>query len=733
MDKHTARTILAIPAAIAAILAAATASAQEAQPAAATPELGEVIVTAQKRAQDIRTVPTSVSVVSQDQLENLHVTQLADVASYVPGLQVVSGGSPGQVMIALRGIAPISAGANTGTYVDETPLGSSSIWQRETTFQLDLLPYDIERIEVLRGPQGTLYGAGSMGGLLKYVTVSPDLTNYGFQVGGGFSDTAGAGNTGSILRIGANLPLVEGRFAIRASYALNYIPGYVDNMTNGDRDLNEGEQESARLAMLWQIADGVDFELTGMKQSIDSDNNAHIALDPATLRPIGSEFGNILSVNEPFGKDIDYLAATLNWDLGFATFVSATGYSEATTDQRVDATQYAGLLGLPPGFAIAWFDLGLDFRKITQEFRLTSAGAGPLAWQLGAYYSEEDAHNSQVIRLASADGSPFPIPGYDPLADLTVPSDYTETAFFANGSYALTDRFTLGAGVRYASNEQEYWQNVTGGVLIPLGMTRGASDEDVFTWMLDGKFQVTDDAMLYARIATGYQPGGPNAALPGVPPSVDSSTLTSYEIGLKSDFADNRVLLDVAAFHIDWEDIQIGVVDTDSATSWLINGGKAASQGVELTTRFKATERFLLGLDVTYTDAEVTEDIPALGGVDGDTLPYIPKLAWSAVADYRFPIGSAWNGRVGLAYRWVDDRKTNLDSNPGAFPLDSYGALDLSADVGNEHWTLSAYARNATDERAYTNIATSFSGETPHLRATPIQPRTYGLEIDYRF
>lgn len=727
MKLHRGRNALTVAGAVAMTLAAAAAWAQTAD----TTSLGEVIVTAQKRAQDVRSVPASVSVVGAEQLENFHVTQLSDVAGYVPGLQVTSLGTPGQQFISLRGIAPISPGANVGTYVDETPLGSSGIFQREVQFQLDLLPYDVERLEVLRGPQGTLYGAGSMGGLLKYVTRSPDLDSYEFRAGGGLSDVEGADDLGYIFRVGANLPLVEGRFALRASYSLNEIAGYIDNDLTGDEDINDGEQEAARIAMLWQLNDAVSLELSAMMQSIDSDSNASVALDPATFQPIGPDLADDLAVEEPFEKNIDYYAATLRWDLGFAEFVSATGYSDISTDQRIDATfafgGFPALVGLPPG--ISFFDLGLDIRKITQEFRLTSSGDQPFQWQIGAFYTEEDAHNSQLISLKAVDGSP--IPGLDPLAALTLPTDYTELAFFANGSYRFTDQFELGAGVRYASNEQDFWQVVTGGIILPIGTTPGTSDEDVITWMLTPKFQLTDDAMLYLRVATGYQPGGPNVALPGVPPTVDSSELTSYELGLKSDFVDDRLQLDVAVFYIDWKDIQI--TDDDGVTSWLINGGTAESQGVEVTTLFNATDSLRLGLNATYTDATVTNDVPPLGGADGDRLPYVPELAFSATADYFFPLGSDWEGRIGGGYRWMDDRSTGLESNPGAFALDSYGALDLNADIGNDNWTFRVYSKNVTDERSYSNIGTSLGGSTPHLGGTPIQPRTYGLEVDYRF
>jgi iron complex outermembrane recepter protein len=731
MNEHRGRNGLKVAGAVALALAAASAGAQT-----AGTNLEEVIVTAQKRSQNVMNVPSAVSVVAQSQLENFHVTQLSDVAGYVPGLQVTSLGTPGQQFVSLRGIAPISPGANVGTYIDETPLGSSGIFQRETQFQVDLLPYDVERLEVLRGPQGTLYGAGAMGGLIKYVTRAPNLSKYEFQAGGGISDVEGSGDTGSIVRVGANLPLVEDRIALRASYALNEIPGYIDNVQTGDKDINDGEQESARLALLWQLTDDLSFELTGMTQSIDTDNNAIVALDPATERPLVSEFGNDLTVDEPFKKDIDYLSATVTWNFGDVELVSATGYSEVDTRQRQDATfALGGLPGilpppigpLPPG--ISYFDLALDFTKITQELRLSSTGEGGFQWQLGAFYTEEDAHNSQLISLKAVDGTPIPI--LDPVAELTLPTDYTEQALFANANYEFTDRFELGAGVRYASNDQDFWQIVTAGILIPIGTTTGKSDEDVFTWMIAPKWRLNEDTMIYGRVATGYQPGGPNVALPDVPPTVDSSQLTSYEVGLKSNLADDRVLLDAALFYIDWDDIQI--VDSNDTTSWLVNGGKAESQGIEVSTLFKATDRLQLGLNVTYTDATVKGDVPALNGLSGDRLPYVPELAVAATADFFFPVGSAWEGRVGGGYRWQDDRLTELESDPAAIKLDSSGVLDLNADIGNDHWTFRAYTKNLTDERSYSTVDPALSGATAHLGAIPIQPRTYGLEVDFRF
>ena len=182
--------------------------------------------------------------------------------------------------------------------------------------------------------------------------------------------------------------------------------------------------------MLWQLNDAFSIELSGMMQSIDSDNNASVALDPATLQPLTSGPGTFLSVDEPFKKDIDYYSATVTWDLGSAELISATGYSDISTDQRIDATfafgGFPALVGLPPG--ISFFDLGLDVKKITQEFRLTSTGSEDFQWQLGAFYTEEDADNSQLISLQAVDGTPTPF--LDPLADLTLPDRLHGTGIF---------------------------------------------------------------------------------------------------------------------------------------------------------------------------------------------------------------------------------------------------------------------------------------------------------------
>src|SRR4249919_1234833 len=282
MRRHSLTSAITITLALG---LAGPALAQQAAPAdqqaATAQELDVVTVTANKRTENIREVATAVTKLSDTQLENINATQMSDYANYVPGLQVQDSGSPGQTQVSMRGIAPLSSGSTVGTYVDEAPLGSNNLYQQATLFALDLLPYDIESIEVLRGPQGTLYGAGAMGGLIKYVMKKPDTTQNEFRVGMGVSDTQGADGTSLDWRIGGNLVLAQDSVAMRASFASNDTNGYVDNLATGQQDINDASQSSGRFSVLWKN-EKASAQFSLMKQKIDSEDNSTIAFDPTT-------------------------------------------------------------------------------------------------------------------------------------------------------------------------------------------------------------------------------------------------------------------------------------------------------------------------------------------------------------------------------------------------------------------------------------------------------------------
>lgn len=704
-----------------------------------------VVVTANKIEENIREVPSSITAVDTELIDNLHATELADFAAYVPSLQVNSQGAPGKVTIALRGLTPLTSGSTIGTYIDETPVGSSGLYQSASVFQLDLLPDDISRVEILRGPQGTLYGANTLGGLVKYVTTDPNLGAYEFRLGGGISDVEGAGDPGWDVRAGLNLPLVRDRLGLRASYARNEIPGFINNVVNGENDINGGTQQSGRLALLWEPNDKIRVQFAALGQRIEIDNNSIVSLNPVTLQPNFGDLTNEVFVNEPFEKEIGLVSLTVDWDLGWASITSATSYSDISTQQRQDSTVAFGgvpvLFGLGPA-GLSTFDVGLDLQKFTQELRLTSRRDGPFFWQLGAYYTYEDAVQSQTALLQQLDGTPYP--GLPVLADLSIPSTYEEIAFFANASYRFTDWFKLGAGFRYSHNDQSFAQVVTDGVLLGLGTTPGTSEENVYNFMVSPEVQVSKDQLLYLRIASGYQPGGPNVvplgAPPDVPAAVDSSSLTSYELGWKSEFFENRLLFDVAAYHIDWSNIQVGA--NVGGVNVLINGGQASVNGVELTTGFKVTQEFRIGFNGSYTDPTFRNAVPSIGALPGDRLQDIPEFQGAITADYYLPLRGGWNSHFGAGLRMVGDRKSAPESAGPAtgteapYPLDSYAALDLGADIYNKNWTVRLFVKNVTDERAYQTInavSDEITGAVDHLAGIPIPPRTIGIEVDWRF
>ncbi len=716
-----------------ALVASAGAHAQEATPDADT--LGTVIVTAEKRSEDIQQVPMSIGVINEAQLENLHATQLADYAGYIPGFTVVNGGSPGQAMLGIRGVSPLSAGSTVATYIDETPLGTSSNYGGGSTDVLDLLPYDFQSVEVLRGPQGTLYGAVALGGVLRYVTKQPDLDQWSWRVGADGFTTEGGSDAGYGGRFGFNAPIVAGQLALSASFARQDSPGYVDNVRTGEKDQDSFSQQVAHVQLLWQPSDRFSVKLQAIQSRINSDSSSAVAIDPISLKPIYGDLKDDNYVPEPYKKDVNYYNATVNWDLGFADFVSATSYSDNTQHSVLDATLVYGVafpaFGLPsPGISAVSYDLKLY--KTTQEFRLTSKSDGPWEWLLGAFYTDENSKQNQAASAQFLDGSS--IPGLDPLAVIALPSTYKEYAFFGDLTYKINSTFDVTGGIREAHNEQTFSQISSGALVGGSATVTGDSSEDVLTWSFSPRMHLTPNQMVYVRIATGYQPGGPNVSFPGVPPSVDASTLTNYELGWKAMFDDNRWMLDIAAFDIEWEKIQVSA--NTGGLAYLANGGTARSRGWEMSTAYSPIAGLRLGLNGAYTDAKLTEDVPSLGGLNGDRLPSIPKWAWSATADWSFPVFTGWTGRIGGGIRYVGDTFSGVQSSANVYPQDSYVVGDLNADISNDRWTVRLYIKNLSDERVYTNLSglpSALTGEVSQVKGVPLQPRTIGIGFDAKF
>ncbi|HEV2597155.1 TonB-dependent receptor [Sphingopyxis sp.] len=709
---------------------------------------GEIVVTAQKREQRLIDVPSAISVVGAADLEQFQAASLTDIASKVPGLQVDSGGTPGQATVTLRGIASLGATTTVGTYIDEAPIGSSSIYARSAEFAPDLLPYDLERIEVLKGPQGTLYGASSIGGLLKYVTRDPDLDKMELRVGGDVFDIANSGDLGYSGRIGGNLPIVEGTLAVRGSYSYRSTPGFVDNVADGEKDINDYSQQSARIAVLWRPSDGFSLDLAGLWQKVKAEGYGSTRflipepylsgggrIPPGALVPLADGRSTDLALPNLFDNKMLYLTATAKVDLGFADFVSATSYSDSRTFQYGDQTDVYGplipLLTGDPGLSAFFITLNLE--KFTQEFRFSTAdGEAPFQWLVGGFYTHEKSGNEQVVTAQDLDGAP--IAGLNPLATAGLPSTYKEYAAFGQASYTFADVFEVGGGIRWARNDQDFRQiSDSAAGLVPTANQPGSSSEDVVTWSGFARYAIAPRASLYARVATGYRPGGPNVILANVPPQVGSDRLTNYEIGLKADILDNSATIEAAVFQMDWDDIQLSV--SRNGASYFDNAGSARARGLELAANIRPGERLSIGINAAYTDAKLRDDTPSGNGLAGDRLPAVPKFAASITPQYDFPLTGDWKASIAGSMRFVGDRYTATPNSADAIKLPDYTAFDLSLRASNERWTAQIYVRNLTDSRGLLSagVSTSALGGRNYVNAVPLQPRTIGLAIDFKY
>lgn len=724
---------LFITGSIAALMAAMPAEAQE---PGAVEAAGEIVVTAQKRVQNVQDVPISIAVVSGEELQEQGSASLVDYAGYVPGMNVSNSGTPGQTTITLRGVAPLNASQTVGIYLDDAPVGSSAIYNRAGAFTIDLMPYDLERIEVLKGPQGTLYGASSIGGLVKYVTVQPDTREFKVRAGiEGFAIKGGDG-LGWGAQAMVNVPIVQDGLAVSGSFAWRSTPGWVDSVNNAAlKDQNDYEQRGGRVALLWTPTPELSVKLAAIWQSLDSEGNGLYAADlTGTRLGDGRSYNNY--VPESYDIDLDYYSATIDYDFGAATLTSATTYSKTQSAQVQDASYAFGVLfplltggAIPPGITPFFLDLGL--KKWTQEVRLASPSGGRFEWLVGGFFTDETTSNAQLVRSFDMAGNP--IAPLDPLAIVGLPATYKEYAVFGNATFKLSEQFEITGGVRWARNDQTFRQ-ISSGAIVPQADDPGKSSEDVFTYSISPQFHINEDAMLYARLATGYRPGGPNVIVPNVPPTVDADRMKNYEVGLKADFADRMVSVDVALFLMDWTDIQ--VVRSFGGVSGGANGGKARSKGIEGSFALRPAPGLTIGATGSYTDAVLSEDVPDISGVDGDRLPAVPKFSGALRADYEFDLGGGNKGSFGAGIRHASSRLSLVESDPLVARAKPYTSVDLNASVTlGDHWTVRAYARNLLDNKGEMARSTMADGlnRPSFLAISPLQPRTIGVALDMAF
>jgi iron complex outermembrane recepter protein len=773
MNTHRGRKSLTVAGAVALALATAAAGAQNAP---ATTKLGEVIVTAQKRSEALADIPMSVSVVGGDLLERQQADNFQDIASSVPGLSLNSN-TRGITRVTLRGANTGGVASTVGVYVNDVPFGSSSGLANGAVLSGDFDTFDVARIEVLRGPQGTLYGASALGGVIKYVANAPSTESFEARFQGSMEDTADA-DTGYALTGVVNIP-VSDSFALRASGVFRSDGGYVASIGNNpipalqdpsvnivdgtlvQDEINGTDVTGGRLSALFKPSDAFSLDLTVLYQDIKSDNADAFEVDPITLSPLYG--GRVASRyhDEPTDTEYRLYSATLDWDLGGVSLQSVTSYSEFAQDFTRDAA-VVDVLGAglgtaqlltfaysTPGTADTLLSGVLDQTvttdKFTQEFRLVSPQADNFEWLLGAYYTDEDSLIHQEL-IAVQPGTSDPVAAIPLPADLAIDSKYEEVALFGNATWHVTDRFDLSFGARWSENDQDAAQNgliilpiLPGGQLV-LNFDDLSSSESPVTWSFSPRYEFSDTTSAYLRVATGFRPGGPNVLPPGAPApaTYDSDELTNYELGIRTGNASGSFSLDVAAFFLDWEDIQLLQVVNGFGIN--ANGGTAESQGLEFTATTR-TGGLSLSFSGAFTEAELTEDTdPLVGGLDGDELPFVPEWTLALGGDYEWNAFSDATAYVGGQVAYTGDRLADfdnrldpLDPTSARHEADAYTTVDLRTGVLWDNWSLELYGKNVTDEEGITDILAPGTRPNGAAAIALIRPRTIGLALGVRF
>jgi iron complex outermembrane receptor protein len=753
-----------VPLVLVPLAAAPAAHADEqAQPnatAATATTLQEVVVTAQKRQEKLHDVPMGVTAVTSEQLDKLRLADFQDLQAMVPALSVQQI-QPGLSRLTLRGENVGSVGSTVTTYIDDTPFGSSNALANGSIITGDFDTWDLKRVEVLRGPQGTLYGAGSEGGLLKYVTNPPDPTKEAaaFEIG---YEAITHGGSDPLAKAMINVP-IAGSAAIRLSGFTTWIPGYVDDSQLNETQVNRGYRQGGRASFLVNATDNFSIRLTAFGQNLRTDGTngvdvvgaAGTPLTPPAnqLQPDSGDYNQNRFINEPSTFRYRVVSATLDWNLGWGELSSISSYGKNYQNLFTDVSSamlqpgvtYGNLatlvVGAPAGLAETNV---ITMGKFTQELRLASTGTHTLDWQLGAFFTREA---SMIVQ--SLPSFFVPSQALTPLPSLESPvlgAIYREGSGFGQITWHFNPQFDVGLGVRWSENRQSEDESIGGLLVNPPQLTGGSSTGTDWTYSVAPRWHVTDNTLVYARVATGYRPGGPNALPPIVPIGVvtqyQADSTTNYEVGMRTGFLDNRLSIDVAAFLINWQKIQLfEFVDNFGINA---NGGSAQSKGAEWTLGLTPVEGLNFLLTGAYIDAALTADAPAAGGSNGDALPYAPKWSTSLDGSYTWHAANDLDAFVGATWSYTGARISDFAASAtvvgGALAfvpdpratLPSYNTVSLRAGLEEARWTLELYVKNIGDTRgitAYGNSGTPNFGGSIGL----IQPRTVGATATVRF
>jgi outer membrane receptor protein involved in Fe transport len=744
-------------------------------------QLEEVVVTAQKRSENLQDVPISVQAIGAERLDELQISDMTDYARFLPNVTVQTA-APGFSTIYMRGVA---SGENSnhsgplpsvGVYLDEQPVTT-------ITGPLDIHVYDIARVEVLSGPQGTLYGASSQAGTIRIITNKPSPSGfsaaYDLEVNKVSHGDYGYGFEGYV-----NQPLRENA-AVRLVAWAQHDGGYIDNVPgtltypiglppdnlgpvtiNNNRlvedDYNEVDTYGARAALRIDLDDTWSITPTLNAQRTEADGN--FSYDPTKGDLNVSRFRPERSDDKWVQAALTIEGAVSNLDL-----VYAGAMMKRWVDSESDYSDYSYFYDTLAGYGVYWLDdadrphdisqyiQAKDaYKKTSHEFRVATPADQPLRVTMGLFYQRQ-THNIQQRYKIDDLNAPTEVPGWPDTIWLTkqlrVDRDY---AAFADATFDFTDKLSVTGGIRFFKSKNslegffgfsDFYSSQTG-VAACFGppVVRGGpctnvdkvTEDNGHTYRLNAQYEIDDDRMVYLTYSTGYRPGGINRR--GTLPPYQADYLKNLELGWKTQWLDRRVRWNGAVYSEKWDDFQFSFLGANGLTE-IRNAGKAKMKGIESDLSWVVAEGLTLNAAASYTDAELDEDYvpdpsapPA--AVKGTRLPVSAKVKVNATVRYEWTLMGDMEAHVQgsvvhTGSAWPDLQAADRDV-VGKLP--AYTTVDLVAGVQRENWRFEAYVKNLLDEEGQIDRGVQcISSVCSRVFVTPIRPRILGVRFGQSF
>ncbi|HEY0683094.1 MAG TPA: TonB-dependent receptor [Steroidobacter sp.] len=736
--------------------------------------LEEIVVTAQKREQKLQEVPMALTAVSGAQLEQQGITQFQDLLRSVPGVSF-AGTEPGQSRYAIRGVSTEASSPTVGVYLDDISLVSIS-----TAFAgaIDPAFFDFERVEVLKGPQGTLYGGSAMGGAIKYVSRQPVIDSTSFSTSAGLSTTRG-GDLSYEAEGVANIPLVQEKLAVRGGVSYRKTGGYIDNVPDGltevwtrsttqppaaivptrystlsafgRDDVNERDLLAARLSAKYTPTDTLAIVPAVFYQKSEKDGTD-------TFFTNLPEFRSSYRFAQPTKDDVGIYSLTITNDFGGATLTSITAFVDREVSWDRDYSLFIGNLAAP-FFAYDSFNTSdTTTETFTQELRLSGdAFNGRLQWVGGLYYADQEDRLLQVVTTAGA-GVPFGL-GTDVTYFGDQRTDSKQFAAFGEVTYEILSNLDLTLGLRYFDAEQtvngDFDGIFNGGAST---VENKKSTEDGVTPKVSLAWRATPDNMLYTTASKGFRQGGPNRfntnsplcapdferlGIDRVPDGYRPDTLWTYEIGSKNQVLDRRATVNAAVYYTDWSKIQQQVNLPTCGFQFVGNVGAAEIKGAELAVEAAITDALTLGGTASYTDAEITESAPGVSAQVGQSVLDTPEWMGNVYGDYKFQLSETMEATLRAEYQYRDSSLRQFDTTMlVTYPdgssanvanmtqiQDAYDIVNVNFTVLRGDWQYRLFVNNLLDETPYLDFSRT-SGESS---ATTLRPRTIGVGARLNF